>query len=144
MNYPPYNPYFPAYPPQNGFQPPRAPEMGQGYPPNAVSQPAAPQAPGQGFSSRPVTSREEALAVQVDFLGPGTLMPDLTHDVIYLKRFNPNTGSCDFATFALQRPAPEPPAQSVEFATKDDLREIYRELETLKQPRKGGKRNDEE
>lgn len=82
MAYPSYNPYQPYNPYQHvGYQ-----------------QQTAPQ-PQSSFSCRPVTSREEALAMQTDFLSPGTVMPDLSHGVIYLKRFNPSTGSADFHEF---------------------------------------------
>lgn len=89
MAYPNYNPYQPynQFPPmmQNGYSSP---------------QPAV--QPQSTFSCKPVTSREEALAMQTDFMAAGTIMPDLGHGVIYLKRFNPNTGSSDFVEFILK------------------------------------------
>ena len=84
----------------------------------------APQVPS--FGVRPVTGREEAVAAQVDFGGPGTLMPDLGHGVIYLKRFNPNTGACDLFDFAVR--APEPAAPAPQYATMDDLNALRDEL----------------
>lgn len=93
----------------------------------------------QGFSVRAVTGREEAVAAQVDFGGMGTLMPDLGHGVIYLKRFNPNTGSCDIFEFKTQMQE-QPPAQ--QYATKADLAALREEL--LKKPIKGGKKTDDE
>lgn len=83
-----------------------------------------------GFICRPVTSRLEAEAVQVDFLGPGTIMPDLAHGTIYLKRFNSNTGASDFIVFEVQQPAPEP--APVQYATLDDIKSIRAEIEALK------------
>ena len=61
-----------------------------------------------GYVCRPVTSREEAVAVTVDFLGPGTIMPDFGHGMIYFKRFNPNSGGAEFFDFSVQ---PLPQAQ---------------------------------
>lgn len=101
------------------------------------AQPAPAGAPG--FAVRPVTSREEAVAAQIDFLGPGTIMPDLSHNVIYLKRFNPQTGASDFYVFALRLPEPEP--TPVEYATKEDFLQLRAELEQLK-PKKAVKKND--
>lgn len=115
------------------------------YAPNfAPSAPVQPQTPtggvnGQaGYLCRPVTSRLEAEAVQVDFLGPGTIMPDLGHGVIYLKRFNPNTGASDFIVFTAEQPAAEP--DPVQFATIDDINALRAEIESLK---KGVKPDDE-
>lgn len=149
FNYPYYNPYMPSAGGPGGFQQTPRPEMMQGYPQMPQTQPGAAQSQIQGFSARPVTSREEAVAVQVDFMGPGTLMPDLKHGAVYLKRFNLDTGACDFMTFALQGPESETPA--VEYATKNDLREMQdviqglaADLERLRQPVRGGKRIDPE
>lgn len=91
-----------------------------------------------GFVCRPVTSREEAVAVQAEFLGPGTIMPDFGHSAIYFKRVNPNTGASDFFVFALQQQ--EEPAK-VQYATIDDLNALREEIEQLR-PRKAVKKND--
>lgn len=128
MAYQPYNPYL--YQPT--FQQPapavtQTPSVLQGN----VVQP--------GFSCRPVTSREEATAVQVDFFGPGTIMPDLGHGIIYLKRFNSQTGACDIFEFAAQQTKePEP----IQYATKEDLQALREEIEKLKD--KKVKKNDDE
>ena len=63
--------------------------------------PQQPQQPSMqiqqnGYTCRPVTSREEAVAVQTDYFSPGTIMPDLGHGMVYIKRFNQNTGSSAF------------------------------------------------
>ena len=135
MNYPYYNPY--QFGPQSAPQP-RFDQMGAN-PPQMQNAPV-PQTAQQGaaFLTRPVTSREEAVAAQVDFLGPGTLMPDLSHGTIYLKRFNPNTGASDFFTFTLEQPKAEPEPQ---WATKEDIDKLREEIEQLK-PRKAVKRID--
>ena len=135
MNYPYYNPY--QFAPQSAPQP-RFDQMGAN-PPQMQNAPVPQQAQqGAAFLTRPVTSREEAVAAQVDFLGPGTLMPDLSHGTIYLKRFNPNTGASDFFTFTLEQPKAEPEPQ---WATKEDIEKLREEIEQLK-PRKAVKRND--
>ncbi len=65
---------------------------------NPIPQPPISQ---NGFVCRPVTSKEEAMAVQADYLSPGTIMPDLGHGMMYLKRFNANTGLSDFFEFSI-------------------------------------------
>lgn len=141
-----YPTYSPPYAAQPYAQPPRMGEAGQGYPQPMQSPPAPSQSQmssfassgGQSFGARPVTSREEALALQVDFLGPGTIMPDLSHGKIYLKRFNPSTGSCDFFTFLLEQPEEKPAPPAVEYATREELRQLREELERLR----GGSLNE--
>lgn len=150
-NYPPYpgQPYmgqpYPNIPGQpSGPQPGPNPGMGQ-----AVSQPMNPS----GYLCRPVTSREEAVASQVDFLGPGSIMPDFGHGMIYFKRFNPNSGSAEFYAFSLQQqpsaPAQQPapaaqvydPRQDIE-GLRNDVEALRGELDEIKktgQRRTGGK-----
>lgn len=107
-------------PPQSFYQPPAT-----GYPTQLPQAPqTAPQA-ATGYACRPVTSKEEALGVQVDFFGAGTLMPDLAHGVIYLKRFNQQTGSCDLIEFTAQQAKQEEP---VRYATIDDLNALRAEF----------------
>lgn len=115
MNY--TNPYMPY----NGFQ--NAPNAIQN---GVVNQPTQ---PANGFVTRPVTSREEAVATQVDFFGSGTIMPDLSHGIIYLKRFNQQTGGADFFEFAYQ-PHKEP--EQPKYATVDDLEQLRKDVESLK------------
>lgn len=121
-------PTAPAY----GNYTPLSP-MGAQYMPVQPQQ--TPQTPS--FGVRPVTGREEAVAAQVDFCGPGTLMPDLGHGIIYLKRFNPNTGACDLFAFPLAQP--EQPTPQPQYATMEDLNALREEL--TRKP-KGGKRGD--
>lgn len=147
MNYPPYN-YQPTYPVYNPaavcpqtMQTQMGPQQNQG-------QQMAPQGQQQAFLCRPVTSREEAVAAQIDFMGPGTIMPDLGHGMIYLKRFNPNTGSSDFLPFAFQAPTQEQEPAFVSLQDFMDLqnnvKQLRDEIERLKKPpaTKGVKKND--
>ena len=106
--------------------------------PQGVPQTQAVNNPPSGFNCRPVTSKEEAQAVQVDFFGPGTLMPDLGHGVVYLKRFNQNTGACDIFEFVAQQQKETPPVQ---YATIEDLNALRDELLSK---RKAVKKNDDE
>lgn len=108
MAYPYYAPYnYPMYQPPRFDQPQFAP---QNAPQNAAQSVlpqgninTQPQAQ-TGFLCRPVTSKEEALAVQVDYLSAGTIMPDLGHGMMYLKRFDSNTGLSNMFEFALVQP----------------------------------------
>lgn len=148
-----YPTYYPQYAPQMPYQPFRA-DQGQAYPqaPQMAVQAAQPPAAGQtvGFLTRPVTSKEEALGIPVDFFAPGTIMPDLAHGKIYLKKFNQNTGAGDLFVFALETQSEEQPPE-VQYASRqdvesirEDLDRIFDELDRLRKPLKGGKRNDDE
>lgn len=121
-----YNTWMSGYgqsaPYASAWQPAR-PDIGQGYTQPQPMAPAMSQGQIPAFSVRPVTNREEAVAAQIDFLGPGTLMPDFNHGIIYLKRFNQNTGACDFLVFALQQAEDKQP-ETQEYATKADVQEV--------------------
>ena len=142
-----YNTWMPAYgQPQPVWQMPRHEAM-QGYPQNMQGAPAAPQSQQQGFLTRPVASREEAVAAQIDFFGPGVLMPDFGHSCVYYKRFNQSTGSCDFLTFRMEGAGAEntEKEETTEYATKADLLEIQQVIQGLagdidRLRTKGGKR----
>lgn len=73
------NPYYTGYNPQ----------IQQPQPQQTAPQPQV----QSGFICRPVTSREEALATPCDFMAAGVIMPDMAHGMIYLKRFNSQTGA---------------------------------------------------
>lgn len=124
------------------FQMPNQMQNVQGYQQNQACQQGQNymiQQNNSGYICRPVTGREEAVAMQVDFLGPGTLMPDFPHGIIYFKRFNPNTGAADFAEFRLAPPQPEPkPAQGVTMDDFNALADRVRKLEKME----GGIKND--
>lgn len=96
--------------------------------------PQQPQQPSMqtqqnGYTCRPVTSREEAVAVQTDYFSPGTIMPDLGHGMVYIKRFNQNTGSSDFLSFRYEQD--QPLQQTNQFATRDELNLLRQEVEQL-------------
>ena len=127
FNYPNYG-FSPTYLPQNFQNSPQIPpQTAQG----CTSSPS-------GFSCRPVTSKLEAEAVQVDFLGPGTIMPDLGHGVIYLKRFNPNTGSSDFLSFSFDQnqTVEQENSESEISVIKKEINALREEIEEIKKTRK--------
>ena len=135
-----YPSYYPPY--QFGSymtQQPRFDQMAANTQSPQNTAQVATAAQNQGFYVRPVTSREEAVASQVDFFGPGTIMPDLGHGVIYLKRFNPQSGASDFFAFTVEQPKEEAPVQ---YATKEDIDALRCEIEQLKS--KKVKKNDAE
>lgn len=96
-----------------------------------------PQQPS--YSVRPVGSKEEALGAQVDFLGLGTIMPDLGHGVVYLKRFNSSTGSSEMAEFKLSQP--EPPKPAPQYVTIEEFEAFKAEM--AKKPTVRRKADDE-
>ena len=110
------NGYYPMYNPMQRMELPQAAAIQQ--------QPQIPASPG--FICKPVTSKEEALGAQTDFFAAGTLMPDLAHGTVYLKRFNQNTGSSDFLTFVLQQT--EAPA----YASAQDVQELQAAIEQIR------------
>lgn len=101
----PMNGYTPSYTPQVGYSNIQPSMQLNQYTPQPQPQQMAQNVAIQG---RMVTSKEEALGVPVDFLGQPMFFPDLAHGVIYLKRFNTNTGAADFAEFRICNPQPQP------------------------------------
>ena len=150
-----YMPYYGNYMP-NYYQP----MQGNQYQPMNQPVPAqtAQQQPQQNVQSnfycRPVASREEALAVPVDFMGSPMFFPDLAHNVVYMKRFNTTTGAADIFEFHGQQgqtTAPAPPfAPLDEFNTtketigqlKETILQLQNEIDQLKKPTGRAKKND--
>lgn len=112
-NYP-YTPYTPNPPVYGGYMPQPYPIYPQQPPapqppmpqPQPAPQPAAQQTPqpmqgnaNGGIVCAPVTSREEAVATRVEAFGPGFIMPDFGHGMIYFKRFNDKTALADFEEY---------------------------------------------
>ena len=149
MNYPYYNPYFGA---QNPVQP-RPFEMGQNYAPQQNAAPAQTVGQGQGISpaSRPVSSKEEAMAVGADFSGAPMVFVNMAQNEIYVKRWDFQTGSAVFTEYVPKGAEPEAPAAL--YATQGDFKEfaeklterlenIEAEIERLK--KKGAKKTDDD
>lgn len=140
QNFMPAYGYAPAFAPQGrpvGFAAPGwygGPQM----PANAPGAPAA--APAPAYAVQPVTRKEEALAVIADPMSAGVLMPDLDHGRIYVKRFNPNTGTSDFAEFSLAAPqaAQESAEQKMEYVTMDEFKRVVEPLAKAVAALRGG------
>lgn len=150
MAFPNYT--YPAYGAYNPVTPFAAPQVYQ--PQQTTQQPSqAIQAQGSvntqpAFFCRPVASREEALGVPVDFMGAPMFFPDLAHNVVYMKRFNTNTGAADVFEFHGQQQAREQQVENPlpafapldEFMDmKDTINNLKDEIERLKKPASGGK-----
>lgn len=104
-----------------------------------VMTPLAPPAAQQSFSCRPVTSREEAVAVQTDFFSMGTIMPDLAHGVIYLKRINQQTGAADFFEFAYRQPEAE---QKPDYITRQEFEEFVKSIQPKKKVKEAAEHDE--
>lgn len=122
--------YLPNY---GGFYSPVQPFQNQmgvmPSPTSAMAQAANPAAQQANFVCRPVTSREEAVAVQADFFSLGTVMPDLAHGVVYLKRINQQTGGADFYEFVLRQPEAE---SKPDYVTRQEFNEFVKTLQSKK------------
>lgn len=143
-NYPQYN----YQPQQMGYQP-----QGLGYQPQmqpVYQQPQYPavQQPNQQeqFYCRPVASAEEARAVPVDFNGKPMLFPQLNAGRIYVKIFDPGSGSAIFREFRMVEPEAET-QNSVAFAPMSELeglRAMVVELQNELRAMKAGKRKPQQ
>ena len=138
-----YGNYMNYYQPMQGYQ------MNQPMNQPMMNQPQAPstqQSQQTNFVCRPVASKEEALGVPVDFMGSPMFFPDLAHNVIYVKRFNTNTGAADMFEFhgAQEQAAPVPSfAPLDEFnAMKNTIAQLQVEIDQLKKPEGRAKKND--
>lgn len=89
--------------------------------------PTAPPAQG-GAVWRPVSSIEEAKNIQIQFDGGLYGFVNLASGEIYTKQFNFDTGSTDFTVYVKQAPLPP-----VKYATADELAELRRDLNELKE-----------
>ena len=137
MNYPYYSPYYGQQMPVQA----RPGEMGHGYPQQQNSPQTQPVGQTHGISpaSRPVSSREEAMAVGADFSGAPMIFPDMAHNAIYVKRWDYQSGAAVFTEFV---PQSTPPTPSGAEDLQARLERIEADLEKLK--KKGVKKNDDE
>ena len=123
-----------------------------GYAPNVYPQYQQPQYPAQPMQSqqqeqfycRPVASAEEARAVPVDFNGKPMLFPQLNAGRIYVKIFDPGSGSAIFREFRMVEPEAEAQTPAVAFAPMsavEQLSQAVAELQNeVRQLKSGGKR----
>lgn len=101
-----------------------------------------PQQMAQAFACHPVTSREEAVAAQTDYFSAGLVMPDLSHGMIYLKRFNQQTGASDFFEFkSVQAEQKEETPPAKKYVTVEEFEKFRTEL--MKKFKKGEQKTDE-
>lgn len=94
------------------------------------------QAQGLSQTSRPVTSREEAMGVAADFSGSLMVFPDIAHNRVYIKRWNYQAGAADFVEFApvIQAQAQQEPVEiQPVFAPLDALQELQGTVDDLRQ-----------
>lgn len=114
------NQYY-GYAPQQGY--------GQQY-----QQPQRQQQRRPPWLCVPVSCREEAVAVQMDYLYSGIIMPDVTHNAVYAKIVDPKTMETRFCDFAAVPPPKMVTAD--EFVTRDDFRklcEIVQQMQNVTQ-----------
>lgn len=89
-----------------------------------------PQQAQIALSGRPVTSREEAAGLPMDFTAGAMYMPDLAHGVIYAKIFNANTGEAPLLEFRLAKPDEK---KDVAYATAQEVETLRNELSRMKE-----------
>lgn len=110
------------------------PQYPQQYPQQNVQMPQYPQ-----HIVCPVASVEEARAVQTDFSGALTIMPDTAHGYIYTKQLNLQTGCADFAAYSRvqMQDAPKP-----DYVARGEFDELKARFNTLCD-NLGGTKHDE-
>ena len=77
------------------------------------------------FDCYRVGSKEEAIAARLDYFTAGLVMLDFSHDAIYLKRFNRNTGANDFYEFKLVMPEEK---HEMQYVTVAEFEKFQKEL----------------
>nr|DAF77909.1 MAG TPA: hypothetical protein [Caudoviricetes sp.] len=119
----PYQTYLPS---QGMQQMPYQQPMMQQPMPQQMAQPPAPIV-------RPVASLDEARAVQTDFGGALTIMPDISHGFVYTKQLNFQTGSADFAAYqrVQEQVAPQQDINLSEYVKRSDFDELARRFNAL-------------
>ena len=75
-----------------------------------------------------VASVEEARAVQTDFSGALTIMPDTAHGYIYTKQLNLQTGCADFAAYSRVQDAPK---VQTDYVPRGEFDELTRRFNAL-------------
>lgn len=99
------------------------PQYPQQYAQQNVQMPQYPQ-----HIVRPVASVEEARAVQTDFSGALTIMPDTAHGYIYTKQLNLQTGCADFAAYSRVQDAPK---VQTDYVPRGEFDELTRRFNAL-------------
>lgn len=99
----------------------------------------------QFLKCRPVSSRDQAKASQIDLDGSLWVFTDVGNGKIYTKQIN-NNGTATFHTYTICNDEPEenPTFNSAEYVTKQQFNEVIQNLITaIKQPKKDTNNNSE-
>lgn len=80
-------------------------------------------------ASRPVSSKEEAQAVAMDFGGGLMIFPDFSHGRIHIKQWDKQRGQATFASFVPEQPEPEP--AQVEYVSEERFNATIKELRDM-------------
>lgn len=83
------------------------------------------------ISGRPVSSREEAQAIPMDYAAGAMYMPDLPHGVIYAKIVNNATGEAPLMMFRLSQEEPKREAEG--YATIAEVEALQGEIGRLRE-----------
>lgn len=89
----------------------------------------------QTISGRPVSSREEALSVPMDFVAGFTVMPDMAHGKVYVKVLNQNTGAVDMLTFDRAQDEQQP-----QYVTVEQMEQLKQQMLEQMEAMKGEKK----
>lgn len=146
MNYPYYDPYQTApaqFAPQMPYNQ-RQSMAAQCYPQQQIAPQTQTGGQTAGFSpaSRPVSSREEAMAVGADFSGLPMVFLDMAHDTVYVKQWDFNRGSAIFAEYSKASAGQSDAAPSPSWATQEEVKALADRLSRIE--KKGAKNNDDE
>ena len=87
----------------------------------------------QFLKCRPVSSREEAMAFQIDLDGSLWVFPNIANGKIYTKQVN-NDGSATFSTYTFTEN--ENPYNSTNYVTKDEFNKVIQTIMAAIQPQK--------
>ena len=88
--------------------------------------------PNQFLKCRPVSSKDEARAYQIDLDGSLWVFTDLGNDKIYTKQVN-SDGTATFKTYAFTKD--ENPYASTEYVTKEEFNKVIQALMATMQPK---------
>ena len=110
---------------QNGYIPQQNFQMPYNYTNYIATQPQTPVQSSQYLKCRPVTSREEAMACQIDLDGSLWIFPNIGNGKIYTKQIN-NDGTATFATYTFTKN--ENPYNSGEYVTKEEFNQTIQNL----------------
>ena len=93
------------------------------------------QPSNQYLKCRPVSSREEAMACQIDLDGSLWIFPNVGNGKIYTKQVN-SDGTATFATYTFTKN--ENPYNSNEYVTKEEFNQTIQTLMAAIQPKNQG------